>query len=98
MWKIHRLYLKNFAHIYSGMNKDEVEIVFDNDNPINIFIGKMGSGKTAILGHLQPFSTYGSLDSRNQDKQILPEKDGVKEIDIIRGEDVYSIYHKFVYF
>ena len=97
MWKIHRLYLKNFAHIYSGMNKNEIEIIFDNDNPINIFIGKMGSGKTAILGHLQPFSTYGSLDSRNQDKQILPEKDGLKEIDIIRGEDVYSIQHKYTW-
>ena len=64
MWKIERLYLKNFMFIYSGMNKHEIELDFSQcDKKINVFIGKMGSGKSAILGQLQPFSTYGNNTS-----------------------------------
>ena len=63
--KILRLKLKNFIHIYSGMGKYEVELdLRESNKQINIFIGKMGSGKTAILGHLQPFASYGTLDAR----------------------------------
>jgi predicted nucleic acid-binding Zn-ribbon protein len=98
MWKINKLHLKNFTYIYSGMSKYDLEIDFsDNDNIINIFIGKMGSGKSAILGHLQPFSTYGTLDSRNQNSQILEEVDGLKEIEYIHDDDIYNIQHKYIW-
>ena len=98
MWKITRLYLKNFIHIYAGMHRREVELDFSNNNKkINIFIGKMGSGKSSILGHLQPFSTYGSLDVRNQEDLILPGEDGVKEIDYIHNGNIYTIQHKYTW-
>lgn len=98
MWKIVRLFLKNFAPVYSGLHKHEIEIDLSNcDKKINIFIGKMGSGKTAIMGHLQPFATYGTLDSRNQDDQILAGEDGIKEIDYIHDNVVYQIQHKYTW-
>ena len=98
MWKITRLYLKNFIHIYAGISKREVELDFTNvDNKINILIGKMGSGKSSILGHLQPFPTYGTLDPRNQEALIIPEEDGVKEISFIHNGNVYDIRHTYTW-
>lgn len=96
--KIHSLYLKNFAPIYYALDKYEVNLEFvkPNDKVINIIIGKMGSCKTFILGHLQPFATLGSLDVRNQDDMILEGKTGIKEITILDGIDTYFIKH--VYF
>lgn len=96
MWRISNLYLKNFIHIYSGMGKYEIYLDLDKDpKRINIFIGKMGSGKSSILGHLQPFARYGTLDIRNQDDLILPDKDGVKKITFIHNKDVYEITHNY---
>lgn len=96
MWKIQRLYLKNFIHIYAGLGKEEITLDFHEcDKVINIFVGKMGSGKSSILGHLQPFATYGTLDIRNQDDPIQIEKDGVKEIDFQHDEDIYTIQHQY---
>lgn len=98
MWKITRLYLKNFIHIYAGMNKHEIELdLSKNNKKINIFIGKMGSGKSSVLGHLQPFSTYGTLDIRNQEDLIIKGEDGVKEIDYIHDNNVYTIQHKYTW-
>lgn len=98
MWKITRLYLKNFIHVYAGMHKTEIELdLSNNSKKINIFIGKMGSGKSSILGHLQPFSTYGTLDIRNQESLILPGEDGVKEIDYIHNGNIYTIQHKYTW-
>ena len=97
MWKITYLRLKNFAHIYSGLDKTDISLNFEDENIINIFIGKMGSGKSAILGHLQPYASYGTLDVRNSDKQILEEKDGLKEITFTRGEDTFTIQHKYTW-
>lgn len=96
--RITRLYLKNFIHIYSGMHKRVVELnLKDINKKINIFIGKMGSGKTAILGHLQPFSSYGTLDSRNQEDLILAEEDGLKEIEYEINDHYYKIQHKYTW-
>ena len=98
MWKITRLYLKNFIHIHAGMNKREIELdLSKNSKKINIFIGKMGSGKSSVLGHLQPFATYGTLDIRNQEDLIIPGEDGVKEIDYIHDGNVYTIQHKYTW-
>lgn len=97
MWKIEKLILQNFTHIYSGLGKKEVILdLSDNDKIINVFIGKMGSGKSAILGHLQPFSNYGTLDIRNQDDPIIPEENGYKEIVYTHNEsDRYVIQHLY---
>ncbi len=94
--KILRLRLKNFAHIYSGLSKDEIVLDFSKSHKvINIIIGKMGSCKTVILGHLQPFASLGTLDSRNQDEIVMEGKDGIKEIDIQDGENIYAIRHEY---
>lgn len=98
MWRITRLHLKNFIHIYSGIGKREITIdLSDVTQKVNLFIGKMGSGKSSILGHLQPFSTYGSLDIRNGEDLIIPEEDGLKEIDFVHKGHVYNIQHKYVW-
>ncbi len=98
MWKINRLYLKNFLNIYAGMHKREIELDLHNTNKkINILIGKMGSGKSSILGHLQPFSTYGTLDIRNQESLIIPGEDGLKEIEYLHNGDIYTIQHKYTW-
>jgi len=96
MWKILRLYLKNFAQIMSGLDKKEITLDFSiNDKVINIFIGKIGSGKTAILGHLQPFATYGTLDIRNQDDPIIPGETGKKEISFLHNDIIFDIQHVY---
>ena len=98
MWKITRLYLKNFININTGINKKEITLDFSNcDKKINIFIGKMGSGKSSILGQLQPFSSYGSLDVRNQQPLIIPEEDGIKEIIYSHYDIEYFIQHKYIW-
>ncbi len=95
--KITRLYLNNFAAIKAGLNGlKEVTLDFSqNDKVINILIGKMGSCKTIILGQLQPWHTFGTLDPRNQDNVIVLEEDGEKIIEYIDGDDFYSIDHVY---
>lgn len=96
--KITRLHLVNFRHIFSGMGKKEITLDLTKfSKKINIFIGRMGSGKTAILGHLQPFSSYGSLDERNQIDPILDGEDGLKEIDYVCNGTVYQIVHRYTW-
>jgi len=98
LWRIANLYLKNFIHIYSGMGKYEIYLDLTKDpKTINIFIGKMGSGKSSILGHLQPFARYGTLDIRNQDDLILPDRDGIKKITFIHNKDIYEITHNYTW-
>lgn len=98
MWKINRLYLQNFLCIQSGMHRNDVTLDFtDSNKKVNIFIGKMGSGKTSILGHLQPFADYGTLDVKNKLDEIIPGKDGLKEIQFVHNSDVYDIRHVFTW-
>ena len=95
--KITKLYLQNFAAIKAGLNGlKEVTLDFTrNDKVINIIIGKMGSCKTVILGQLQPWHTFGTLDPRNQDNVISLEEDGEKVIEYSDGDDIYSIDHEY---
>lgn len=98
MWKIERLHLENFSYIYSGLGRKDVTLDFSgNDKVINIFIGKIGSGKSAILGHLQPFATYGTLDIRNQDDPIIPEENGLKEITYLHDNQIFEITHQYLW-
>ena len=98
MWKILRLHMKNFIRIYSGLNKREIELDFTHSNKkVNVFVGKMGSGKTTILGHLQPFADYGTLDVHNREEAILEGEDGLKEIDFLHDGHIYSIKHVYTW-
>lgn len=98
MW-IAKLRLTHFAHIYSGLNKREILLDFTGENRklINIIIGKMGSCKTIILGHLQPFATLGTLDIRNQDDIIMPGENGLKNIVFMDDATIYNITHTYTW-
>ena len=79
--KIKSLRLKNFLLIKSGMDKDEIFLDFSSlPYLITLLVGQMGSGKTTILGHLQPGPSFGTLDDRNQLPDIIEGKNGLKEI------------------
>ena len=100
MWRITRLYLKNVTYLHSGLHKNEVEIDFTKANQnskLNLIIGPMGSGKSVILGHLQPFATFGTLDARNSESMILPEMDGVKIIEYDHDMHHYVIHHDYIW-
>ena len=62
--KILRLYLKNFAHILSGVGKYEIDLDFrDTHKTINVLVGKMGSGKDLVrLLYLVIYSHWQHLD------------------------------------
>jgi DNA repair exonuclease SbcCD ATPase subunit len=88
----------NFKHLYSALGKYEVVLDFkDMTNIINVIIGKMGSGKTTILSHLQPWASFGTLDERNSDGIIIDEKNGTKIIEIQDGVDIYHIEHQWTW-
>lgn len=100
MWRITRLYLKNNRFIYSGMNKTEINIDFTSNNKnskINLLIGEIGSGKTAVLSQLQPFSSIGTLDNRNSIDQTLDELDGCKIIEYDHDSYHYVIHHDYIW-
>lgn len=99
-WKITRLLLRNNRFIYSGMNKYEIDINFDKANQnskLNLLIGAIGTGKSAVLSHLQPFSSVGTLDNRNSIDQTLDEKDGLKIIEYDHDGSHYVIRHEYTW-
>lgn len=92
--KILYLRLKNYASIYTGLHKKEIEIDFTKSkNNIVLLVGANGSGKTSILSTLHPFAYAGNMDVRNNSSLILPDKDGLKEIHIKDGKNIYEITH-----
>lgn len=100
MWRITRLYLKNNRFIYSGMNKYEINLDFNKANSnskLNLLIGQIGSGKTALLSQLQPFSSIGTLDNRNSIDQTLDELDGYKIIEYDHDSYHYIIHHDYIW-
>lgn len=100
MWRITRLYLRNNKYVYSGLNTSEIELDFakaNKNSKLNLLIGQMGSGKSAILGHLQPYASFGTLDSRNSESMILPETDGLKVIEFDHDDTHYIIRHEYIW-
>ena len=96
--RINYLRLKNFKPIFVVMDKTEIMLDYRllHNKVINIFVGPMGSCKTFLLGHHQPFATLGTLDSRNMDDMILDGKTGEKEISYSHGHDEYLILHRYL--
>ena len=100
MWKITRLKLVNNAFIYSGTGKHEIDLDFNRANKnskINLLMGKIGTGKTALLSQLQPFASVGTLDTRNTEDQTLPEVDGCKIIEYDHDGSHYFIRHDYTW-
>ncbi|MCM1214086.1 MAG: AAA family ATPase [Lachnospiraceae bacterium] len=100
MWKITHLRLENITYIFSGLHKDIVDIDFTKPNlnsKLNLIVGPMGSGKSVILGHLQPFASFGTLDSRNSKSMVPEEMDGLKIIEYDHDEDHYYIEHRYIW-
>lgn len=96
--KIEYLLLENFIYLQSGLKKTKIELdLSKSKHPINVFIGGIGSCKTFILSHLQPFATMGSLDIRNQDDQIIEGKDGLKIINYRVNDTYYEIRHEYIW-
>lgn len=97
--RIELLHMKNFAPLFVALDKTEVTLDYRPNyakkpyKTINIFVGQMGSCKTFLLGHHQPFATLGNLDVRNTEDMVLEGKKGLKEIVYRNGDDLYEITH-----
>lgn len=93
--RIESLRMKNFAPLFVALDRTEVFLDYRGmeNKMINIFIGQMGSCKTFLLGHHQPFATLGNLDVRNNEDMVLEGKKGIKEIVYSRGKDQFEILH-----
>lgn len=92
--KILKLILENFEAIKHCMHTNRIEIDFSKqENKICLLIGPNGSGKTTILSLLNPFATLGNLDVRDGYHLIIPHKNGLKEIWIENGPNLYKIQH-----
>lgn len=95
--RINYLRMRNFSPIYYSLDKEEILLDYNGedirDKTIFIFVGKMGSCKTFILGHHQPFATLGTVDIRNSEDMILPGKRGIKEMEYEYDGHVYHILH-----
>lgn len=88
--KITYLKLENFAGIYAGIGRKEIEINFKNNkNSIIVLSGKNGSGKSVLLSCLTPFR------ETNDDRKdiILEGEKGYKEIHITHKKNKYVIKH-----
>jgi len=100
MWRITHLRLENIAYLFSGLHKDVVDIDFTKPNAnskLNLIVGPMGSGKSVILGHLQPFASFGTLDSRNSNSMVPEDMDGLKIIEYDHDSDHYYIEHRYIW-
>lgn len=96
--KIVELVLENFIPVLAGMGKERICLdLRDRSTRINVLIGKIGSGKTYILSHLQPFATVGTLDIRNADDPIIEGKDGYKRIVYEADDSEYVITHHYTW-
>ncbi|QPI17111.1 ATPase [Staphylococcus phage vB_StaM_SA1] len=90
--KIKRLKLTNFIGIYAGMGLKEVEIDFSKSkNNMIVLLGDNASGKTTVMSNLNPYR-----ETNDQRKTIILEDEkGIKEIDYIKGNDLYEIKHHY---
>lgn len=91
--KVTHLHLHNFAGIYAGLGKEDIDLDFTKgSNKIILLKGNNGSGKTSILSALHPYRE--TMDNRR--KPELPDvKEASKVITIVDGEDEYIITHLY---
>ena len=90
------LYLEGFAKIYTGMHIDRVYLNFSEmPNPIYLFVGDSGSGKTSILKSIHPFAfNSGTGDESGNSKLIMSKRDGKKIIRYrVRGKLIVCTHY-----
>lgn len=88
--------LENVAGIKVGSGRDVLEIDLRNStNRLVAIQGVNGSGKTALLSSLTPFSSVTSMDERSSIQYIIPGMDGYKEIQYEDNGDVYRLKHYY---
>lgn len=91
-----RLKLKNFASIWTGMNKTEIDIDFTRcKNRIILITGENGTGKTSLLSQMNPFPNLIATDIRATENLILEGKDGYKLFILEHNGDVYVCEHYY---
>lgn len=96
--RIRKLILDKFAPILAGTGKERIELDLSSvTNRMIVFIGPIGSAKTYILSHLQPFATVGSLDIRNTDDPIIEGEDGLKVIEYEKDNHEIIITHTYTW-
>lgn len=84
MVRIQRLRLVNFAPIKIALGINDFELNRSNtQNSILLLIGANGSGKTTILTEASP-AIYENIRGRSGSSRILSNKDGIKELDIVK--------------
>ena len=89
--RITRIKLKNFAGIYAGTGLKEIDIEFDSENTMNMFLAANGKGKSVLMSCLTPFRE--TFDDRKD--LIIKETIGVKELWLEDGSDEYKITHYY---
>ena len=72
--KITYLKLKNFAGIYAGLGKTEIEMNLDSDKNITVLLGANGSGKTSLLSVLHPYRE--TFDNRKTPIRLKDDDSG----------------------
>lgn len=78
---IERLELKNYAAIKAGMGVEHLKLnIPRNGNRITLLMGENGSGKSAILDQLQPYSTSIGNVRSGVGNTIIEGKQGYKYI------------------
>jgi len=89
--RITRIKLKNFAGIYAGTGLKEIDIEFNSENTMNMFLAANGKGKSVLMSCLTPFRE--TFDDRKD--LIIKETVGVKELWLEDGSDEYKITHYY---
>lgn len=94
--KILSIELINFSRVYSGVGKTKIQLTFDNNNEMNLFVGNNGSGKSSIMGCIHPFAYNSAVGDNTTNSDIIIEgKDGKKTVVISYGMDIYKIQHVY---
>ena len=95
MLHIRNIRLVNWTGVHAGTGRDEISIEFPDPSTlpsrIVLFMGENGSGKSTVLSAMHPFAA--SFDGR-EESQVRDGTEGLKEIEIVRGDDVFRAIHR----
>lgn len=92
--RVDYLKLKYFKGIQKGMGLFEFELdLTKTDKRTILFVGGNGKGKSTIMSMLHPFAEC--FDVTRDGALIMDGKEGLKEIHIRKGDDLYRIEHHY---
>jgi DNA repair exonuclease SbcCD ATPase subunit len=82
----------NFAGVYAGLGRKELELDFSKSkNKIVMLLGGNGAGKTTILSLLHPYRDTNDIRTN----YILENEEGYKEVHLKLNDDLYIIKHYY---